>query len=109
MNAHTPGPWNAVNCSPNCSDMLLEVFDANSHNICSIHKNERGTQMTEKRANARLIAAAPELFNALNDVVNDLRGWCGVVARSRGAHSPEYFAACARLRKARAALAKVSA
>jgi hypothetical protein len=89
MSAHTPGPWRAAG-------------------VCGLTiGNPQGEK--EAEANARLIAAAPELFNALNDVVNDLRGWCGVVARSRGAHSPEYFAACARLRKARAALAKVSA
>lgn len=68
MNAnskHTPGPWKATRRYPNA----FQVFADNVH-ICEIdHWGVRQTDLTsdlkpegEPEANARLIAAAPELL-----------------------------------------------
>lgn len=55
MNAHTPGPW-AVN-----DDDPTEVVTRHGRLVAACHY--RG----EAKANARLIAAAPELLEALLD------------------------------------------
>ncbi len=53
---------------------------------------------------AELAEVAEGLVVALKDVSGDLRGWCGVVGRSNGVHSPKALACDARYRAARAAL-----
>jgi alkylhydroperoxidase family enzyme len=66
MSKHTPGPW-AV--GPD-----LEVFYA--LNGVGITRPLKLTSMAgrteEDRANARLIAAAPEMLEALQDLLNDV-------------------------------------
>jgi hypothetical protein len=65
MNKHTPGPWKTSNdgCDieaiygPNKEDVL---------GICSMYADE------SSEANAALIAAAPELLEALNNLCNVL-------------------------------------
>lgn len=62
MSKHTPGPWGCILTSyhahdyrlinPNGTPMLL-MIEANDH--------------SEQRANARLIAAAPDLLEALTE------------------------------------------
>ncbi len=66
--AHTPGPWQvwdvsslSVVCGP-FPDQLMPF----SKVVCSIHKD-----LTKHEANARLIAAAPELLAALQYIVSD--------------------------------------
>jgi len=63
---HTPGPW-----------VFHEQGDANQFCLLTSDKNwvisfgQNGELSTEKQiANAKLIAAAPELLNALIDVLN---------------------------------------
>jgi len=56
---HTPGPWQIGNFDPNT------VFDCDGEKRgCSPIATMQGTA-AERKANARLIAAAPDLLDAL--------------------------------------------
>jgi hypothetical protein len=57
MNKHTPGPWKHEEW---CDDEFA-VFDKDGISICNIHDNNRG----DSESNARLIAAAPDMLEAL--------------------------------------------
>ena len=61
MSKHTPGPWaiyvNAL------SDIVIRKMSKDGYELCSIARVSSGY------ANARLIAAAPELLEALADCV----------------------------------------
>ena len=58
MSKHTPGPWKAIGC---------EVYEdlTGGDFICEIDRRTLDRPDTENVANARLIAAAPELLEAL--------------------------------------------
>lgn len=61
---HTPGPWN-VCTPPSFSEAYRHITKEGDFSvICSIDGRDTGTN-AEKNANAHLIAAAPELFEAL--------------------------------------------
>lgn len=59
---HTPGPWVFAYGSVYREDTL---HDESSIRIALMDRNEPHTMPTERDANARLIAAAPELLEAL--------------------------------------------
>ena len=63
---HTPGPWVAG------KDVATNVFtDCRRYLICSCEDiTEYDTTDSEKKANARLIAAAPELLAALRGMID---------------------------------------
>lgn len=67
---HTPGPWL---CYAQTRGFAVESFDSNGHNpgICDVNgADERKAEGREiNYANARLIAAAPELLAALERVL----------------------------------------
>ena len=61
---HTPGPWQVNNNDP------LQVCDSDGEKRgCSPIANTRGKR-GEAKANARLIAAAPELLAALESLLD---------------------------------------
>ena len=74
MSAHTPGPWAAVNNN----DMYWQINDAEGRQLVdalaswflrnSTNKPEEEEDWATSEANARLIAAAPELLAALRDL-----------------------------------------
>jgi hypothetical protein len=72
--AHTPGPW-MVTTGRESVYALMNDPDRPSVQINRFHANIQGAfcPREEKEANARLIAAAPELFNALTEIVADLQ------------------------------------
>ena len=53
MNQHTPGPWEVSKIGNPYQQFM--VYDSDGRNICNTVEGE---------ANARLIAAAPELYDA---------------------------------------------
>lgn len=55
---HTPGPWHVVGCSLDAEHRVSYLIRANG--------------MDASKANARLIAAAPELLAMLRGVTDDL-------------------------------------
>ena len=64
MSAHTPGPWLAV-----ANDHYWEIrtFDEQIGDACA---SKYLTAGDNGEANARLIAAAPELLEALQEIVD---------------------------------------
>ncbi len=90
MNAHTPGPWRLSSTSP-------EVVLAGRDIVVADTLQSGGTQLSECAANARLIAAAPDLLAALLSMRCE---GCGISVGGRDSGCPS----CA---DARAAIAKV--
>jgi hypothetical protein len=79
MNTHTPGPW----------DNYGPIVHIGGQHIAHVVLNEtnadgnRGSD--EERANARLIAAAPELLEACEAVANDPYTTCACAEKVRAA------------------------
>ena len=68
MAAHTPGPWT----TPNAYPYAIQVTSANGW-ICSLQVNKKNAT-EEQKANARLISAAPELLEALENAAKIING-----------------------------------
>jgi hypothetical protein len=65
MSEHTPGPWRA-----SMGDLLRVMHGSDC--ICGVHRigsRAGGRRSEESEANARLIAAAPDLLAALQAVI----------------------------------------
>lgn len=80
---YTPGPWIAVGYQ-------VEVLNDNIPDICNTNPEtfgQHGRSNIERRANARLIAAAPDLLAALQEVTMVLDRIFGVVGREPDAES----------------------
>jgi hypothetical protein len=73
---HTPGPW-ATRQLTNSTRVYAEEF--NNAEICSIQRSRfaSGPTAARREADARLIAAAPELLAALRGLVEDYEGAYG--------------------------------
>lgn len=71
---HTPGPWKAEGTVELTFDEIIyefaQIFSKDSTEICVI---DTETQTSEWRANARLIAAAPDLLAAAVEALGALR------------------------------------
>lgn len=93
--AHTPGPW-AFRPSESDSN-LFQVLDAQGVVIGFVFRGDRAATRAVCEANARLIAAAPDLLQELRNIANaDTVEW----------DDRSEFEAWAKSR-ARAAIAKV--
>ena len=64
---HTPGPWTAF-YSDNAGQWYIDGADSVGGQF-SIRRTAEGMTSAEMKANARLIASAPELLEALRDMV----------------------------------------
>jgi len=64
---HTPGPW----VIDPCWDILGNTYDGNGM-VCQITTD--AVPRDEAEANARLIAAAPDLLEALREATSALKG-----------------------------------
>ena len=65
---HTSGPWNVGDDSPN--DYEGPIIDTRDRAVAVITIDHETESTPEDRANARLIAAAPELLEALRVFVS---------------------------------------
>jgi hypothetical protein len=83
--AHTPGPWHAQH---DHGWLVVESYNEDLY-----IKIEKGSAAKKHMANALLIASAPELLEALQDLLND--------------DAKEYIPS-KKLDKARAAIAKAT-
>lgn len=92
MSAHTPGPW--VMCGEDrggCSCGLVYAKNEDA-GIASTYLVEDGFEMSmpdleARKANARLISAAPDLLADMKDVVERLAGLLPVERIARYKHS----------------------
>jgi hypothetical protein len=62
MSRHTPGPWAADPC-----DGCVMVLSSDGETVATVHG---GNEKTDS-ANAALIAAAPDMYAALRDLLSD--------------------------------------
>ena len=88
----TPGPWAVARMTPCRVDTA-----SGSISISWSSNNDSGAREREAEANARLIAAAPELLEALQKMLPELRG-LSIVSDT----------AAEMLREAEAAIAKAT-
>lgn len=96
MTKHTPGPWDCIEARTSCGRAFRigsgEMLSAGP-GCCIIYDDYPGNLDNERAANARLIAAAPELLEALTALVAVYDDEFGMVA-------PEMDAALAAISKA---------
>lgn len=64
---HTPGPWLAYYGS---SEELVTIIDSQNEDICELAPFVDDYSEEEMNANAKLMAAAPEMLEALNAIMN---------------------------------------
>jgi len=107
MGNHTPGPWTVR------TRLVVEHDRAvycGARRIASVPHPDRLEPSPENDANARLIAAAPELLEALEktlDAMRRLRGLAWTGSRIPASRYPEYHISNEADAAARAAIAKV--
>lgn len=76
MNKHTPGPWVVEDDDSFADCDLIPIGAVDGARICDVTAGflddecEEMAITEETRANARLIAAAPTMLEALKDMVN---------------------------------------
>ena len=91
---HTPGPWKAD---------WVNVYREDDHLADCCPKAKNGIPLEQKEANARLIAAAPELLSALQRILEademDPRLWDSICGASI-AYADAFAAAHAAITKA---------
>lgn len=102
---HTPGPWRVFNHSWSDTSILADGFD---HGICLLdinHATEESQEADEAlmAANARLIAAAPELLEMLGIARNYIEA---TVLNASSPKTRENYSGC--LRRIDAAIAKAT-
>ncbi len=74
---HTPGPWKVgkhLHTRRLTADNAVEVQDARGYMVAMLFTANRGMDGVEDAANARLIAAAPELYAALKALMAEPYG-----------------------------------
>ena len=70
MGKHTPGPWRAVGFHGDKTWLHVQAdYDGEVHEICDLDEPAGGRSPRLKEADARLIAAAPEMYDALLGVL----------------------------------------
>ena len=69
MNKHTPGPWFAV--ADKGQTIIRTSRSSAAFSPLAIVKGDKRDTLKDQEANARLIAAAPDLLEALSEIIND--------------------------------------
>jgi hypothetical protein len=75
---HTPGPWTAKiepSHYPGCDDTDLPAFVRDADGAVVAHVPESYSVGKSYEANARLIAAAPDLLSILEDIEREIGHW----------------------------------
>jgi hypothetical protein len=68
---HTPGPWRVKSSNP--SGTLEIVGGEQYHHVCKLDGKRQESHFHAQQANAKLIAAAPELLAALQEAERVIR------------------------------------
>lgn len=96
---HTPGPWHVAGYKYSSPERIYDdvYFGNNKQNrICRLFTDDNDCQ----KANARLIAAAPELLAALQNALNVLAGIASGDLETVNRDSPAILAARAAIKNA---------
>jgi hypothetical protein len=73
MSGHAPGPWGATTRQGSWDWLVFQESDPNIE-ICQMFHD--GTELNERgEANARLVAAAPDLLATLREIVTEIRAY----------------------------------
>jgi hypothetical protein len=106
MAQHTPGPWsfeNGISCISHKRGEIVARNRAGSQTVAQVAMfSDPSYDGDEDTANARLIAAAPELLDALEELVSDLE-----FDMSAGCN-PRLVKSGKRIEYARAAISKAT-
>lgn len=78
-NKHTPAPWKILNLHPKKHSVISIGKTENIGSFCEIYTTGSGNTSVQK-ANARLIAAAPELLSELINSRELIVDQCGIEA-----------------------------
>jgi hypothetical protein len=70
ISQHTPGPWDVQQTNSDARITNIEFNRAESFSSATLYSGEC-VPLDEHQANARLIAAAPELLEALEELIGD--------------------------------------
>ena len=101
MSGHTPGPWRVGNAYTSRS--VGNAYSSRSAYAVAAEFPGGHVAFVESKENAALIAAAPELLEALRPFAAIEE--CGVGVQV-GDHAEEVCAECSQVMRARAAIAK---
>ena len=82
MSTHTPGPWTAVHATVSAQIDVMEIAEVADMRV--IPASGGWPTAGAPESDARLIAAAPELLKALQDLCDTL-GECGMTEKARAA------------------------
>lgn len=103
MNAHTSGPWDAQGMDV-ASQPFVYICRVDSSETAHKDRRTNAPSVAEAYANARLIAAAPELLEALRMADQRISELCKMVCHLSG--NPRKVRAEDYAEEVRAALAK---
>ncbi len=70
---HTPGPWRAIVSEPCRGDPFGDAMVNTPNATSAICCHKSGATLAEDRANAVLVAAAPDLLHELGAIADALR------------------------------------
>lgn len=79
MATHTPGPWHVENANPHADADYTRIVDSNGDDVIGLTHLEESAWISITDADAVLIAAAPDLLEALilmDELVEGL--WKGI-------------------------------
>ena len=88
---HTPGPWKSSNCEDMRGHTQISMPGGSGANVYSM-----GDSAAVQKANARLIAAAPELLGQLKFVLDWIEGQQSIGEIHKGLDFPAVRAAIAK-------------
>lgn len=94
---HAPGPWRIIPANQAIHQWV--IGDKEGYSIADCEPSGPVWNLDEADANARLIAAAPDLFEALRSCLAEMEAW---------ELDPEMDTAAEPIRLARAAIAKAT-
>jgi hypothetical protein len=73
---HTPGPWQLEDADPNEEfEIFVPAQPCGRYNIATVCYGYDEPFESQQHANAKLIAAAPEMLDALKKARHWLEGW----------------------------------
>lgn len=72
---HTPGPWIVIpSPDPEVTNISIQSYSTPSLWVASVHGSHVDTPDDQMNANAKLIAAAPDMLDALQSIVG-IEAW----------------------------------